>query len=60
MAERHGKAGRRRVRLRVSPENIVNSWELVGMLAGTRGRQRPRADERCMISILIPGFHPRV
>ena len=46
--------------IRVSPENVGNKNALLGSLAGTGGRNRPRPNERLTLAVLILGFHPRV
>ena len=49
-----------RGKIRVSSKNVGNNIALPGTVAGTEGRNQPRADERLTLSVLILGFHNRV
>ena len=56
MAERCGRAGRRRARLGFPLRVSGTRGNGKGSLAGTGGRNRPRLDEHWMFAVLILGF----
>ena len=56
MAERRGRAGRRKAQVRF-PLKMSGTC---GNMSGTRRRNWPGTDECCTIAILILGFHPRI